>query len=152
VFDIRLLPEIPIEIDEGESLMWGNLQIGDFKETFVASLFDWTPGTYRRQWREAAERLVNGESKSAFVTSFVPPTHAGHFEWWKCYRVNEIVYVQNQLRFYEQLASPFHLDSLNDYVTDRSTVSEDDGSPISEWQMPVHWIRDFLIRSAREGD
>ena len=131
--------------------MWGNLQIGDFKERFVASLFDWTPEAYRQQWRDAAERLVNGESKSAFVTSFVPPTDGGHFEWWKCYGVGEIIYVQNQLRFYEQLTSPFHLDSLYDYVPDRETVSADDGSPISEWQIPKHWIRDFLIRDAGRG-
>jgi hypothetical protein len=138
-------------MDEGEPLVYGNLQIGDFRETFVASLLDWTPEAYRQQWREAAERLVNGESKSAFVTSFAPPTDAGHFEWWPCYGVYEIVYVQNQFRFYEQLASSFHLDSLYDYVADRKTVSEADGAPISEWQIPLHWIRDFLIRSAGEG-
>jgi hypothetical protein len=151
VFDIRLLPEIPIEMDEGQSLMWGSLQIADFREDFVVSLFDWTPVACRQQWREAAERLVKGEPKSAFVTSFVPPTDGSHFEWWTCYGVKEIVYVQNQLRFYEQLASPFNLDSLYDYVADRKTVSEDDGSPISEWQMPVQWMRDFLIQSAGEG-
>lgn len=70
---------------------------------------------------------------------------------WKCRDVNEIVYVQNQLRFYEQPASPFRLDSLYDYVADRKTVRENDGAPISEWQMPFHWIRDFLTRSAVDG-
>src|SRR5580658_2066531 len=108
---------MPIEIDEEESpMMYGGLQIGDFYENFMASLFEWTPEMYRQQWIDAAERLVNGESKSAFVTSFVPPTDSGNFWWWKCYRVDETVYVQNQLRFYDQLASPFHLDLLYDFV------------------------------------
>lgn len=148
MFDICLLPEIPIEMDEGEPLIWGTLQIGDFSERFVASLFEWSAERYRQQWAEAAQRLVDGDPKSAFVTSFLSPENAGHFEWWPCYKVNEIVFVQNQLRFYEQLTSPFRIDALYDYISDRKIVSEDGSSSVSEWQMPIRWIRDFLTRNA----
>jgi hypothetical protein len=149
MFDIRLSTETPDEVEVGAAV-YGQIQIGSFNETFIASLSDWPPDRYRRQWLEAAERLVTGESKSAFVSSFVSPRDGMYFVWWPCYRVGEIVYVQNQLRFYEQLPSPFHENALYNYVADRRTVSEDEGSPISEWELPLLSIRDFLNGSARE--
>jgi len=151
MFDIRFSKEIPDDLEDGVSLAYGQIQIGDFQEIFVASLFDWTKEAYCRQWLEAAERLVKGESKSAFVSSFVPPKNAHHFVWWPSYRIDEVVYVQNQLRFYEQLASPFEVASLYDFVVDRKRVSEDEGSPISEWELPIQWVRDFLIRVEGEN-
>jgi hypothetical protein len=101
------------------------VRIGDFNETFIASLTDWTPEQYRRQWQEAAQRLVDGGLKSAFVTSFLSPNKSFYFVWWPCYRSGEAVYVRNQLRFYDQMPSPFVVDALYDYVADRKTVSED---------------------------
>ena len=145
MFDIRLSTNTPDEADEAPAL-WGRIQIGSFTEDFIAYLSDWTPEQYRRQWLEAAGRLVSGESKSAFVTMFVSPKNGGHFEWWPCYRVGEIVYLQNQLRFYEQIASPFLIESLYEYVSDRKTISDDDGTPISEWEVPLRWILDFVNR------
>jgi hypothetical protein len=147
MFDIRLSSDAPAGPDDGVSAVYGRLQIGEFQETFVASLSHWCQSQYLQQWREAAQRLIDGEAKSAFVTSFVPPSHALHFVWWPCYLSDETVYVQNQLRFYEQLPSPFDVDSLYDYIEDRKTVSADDGALISEWQMPLEWLRDFLRRS-----
>jgi hypothetical protein len=146
MFDIRLTTNA---LDEpgAASALWGRIRIGSFTEDFIAYLCDWTPEHYRRQWLEAAQRLVNGESKSAFVTTFVSPKNGRHFEWWPCYRVGEIVYLQNQLRFYEQVASPFAVDSLYAYVSDRKTASDDDGTPISEWEVPLGWLRDFILNN-----
>lgn len=149
MFDICLSTETLSEVDEGPAL-YGQIQLGGFKEAFIASLSDWTPEQYRRQWLRAAERLVGGESKSAFVSSFLSPGKSDCFIWWPCYRVGEVVYVQNQWRFYEQLASPFDENLLYDYVADRRTVSDADGAPISEWEVPLHSIRDFMNRSAAE--
>jgi hypothetical protein len=145
-FDIRLSTDVLNEEGEAPAL-WGRIQIGSFIEDFIAYLCDWTPEQYRRQWLEAAERLVNGESKSAFVTMFVSPKNGGHFVWWPCYRVGEIVYLQNHLRFYEQIASPFAVESLYEYVSDRKTVSDNNVTPISEWEVPLGWIQDFVNRA-----
>jgi hypothetical protein len=145
-FDIRLSDEVPKEPEEGPFwALYGSIQIGEFEETFVASLLTWSPNRYEEQWREAAKRLVDGEPKSAFVTSFVPPQPGDYFEWWKCYLCGEIVRVQNQLRFYDQLPSSFTADALYDFIPDRKVFSEE-GSPISEWEVPLQSIREFLER------
>ncbi len=149
MFDIRLSTNALDEADAAPAL-WGRIQIGSFTEDFIAYLCDWTPDQYRRQWLESAERLVNGESKSAFVTMFVSPKNGGHFGWWPCYRVGEIVYLQNQLRFYEQITPPFAVELLYEYVSDRKTVSDDEGTPISEWEVPLGWLRDFVNRNLPE--
>ena len=147
MFDIRLSTDTPDEMNEGAAV-YGQIQLGDFKETYIASLSDWAPEQYRRQWLEAAKRLVGGEPKSAFVTSFVSPKHGRYFVWWPCYRVGDTVYIQNQLRFYEQIGSPFDDDRLYSYVADRQRVSEDNAAPISEWEVPLPLIRDFLSRAS----
>ncbi len=91
-----------------------------------------------------SSRLVDGASKSAFVTSFVPRSPGDFLVWWPCYLSGELVYVQNQLGFYDQLPADFAVDAIYDFVGDRQTVSKDDGAPISEWRMPLQWVRDFL--------
>jgi hypothetical protein len=142
VFDIGLTTEIPAELEEGTSAVYGSIQMGDFKEKFIAELSEWSPERYDQQWQEAAKRLVRGEAKSAFITSFLSPSKSFYFTWWPCYRVGETVYVQNQLRFYEQIPS-FAVERIYDYVVERKIVSKDDGTAISEWELPLEWIRDF---------
>jgi hypothetical protein len=61
------------------------------------------------------------------------------------------VYLQNQLRFYKQIRSPFLVDALYRYVADRKTVSDDDGEPISEWQLPLQSMREFLQRNRSQS-
>jgi CdiI N-terminal domain len=145
MFDNHLSSETLDEADVAPAL-WGRIQFGSFKEDFTAYLCDWPPEQHRRQWLEAAERLLNGESKSAFVTMFVSPKNGGHFEWWPCYRVGEVVYFQNQFLSYERIASPFAVESLYEYVSDRETLDDDGGVPISEWEVPLQWVRDFVGR------
>lgn len=146
IFDIRLSAEVPEEPEEGPSwALYGSIQIGEFKEIFVASFQAWSPTQYEEQWREAAKRLVDGETKSAFVTGFIPPSSGGGFEWWPCYLCGENVRFQNQLRFYDRLPSSFTEDDLYDFIDDREVLSEE-GSPISEWEISLQSIREFLDR------
>jgi hypothetical protein len=58
---------VDLHLERGGFVYWGTIQIGSFNEDFIAYLCDWTPEQYRRQWLEAANRLVKGESKSAFA-------------------------------------------------------------------------------------
>lgn len=144
MFDIRLTAEVPAELEAGVSAVYGSIQIGEFNETFVTSLAEWPPERYQLQWREAAQRLVKGAAKSAFVTSFLPPNKWLYFVWWPCYRIDENVYIQNQLRFDEQIPS-FAVEHLYDYIDDRKTVT-DDGEQISEWELPLESLRDYVNR------
>jgi hypothetical protein len=122
--------------------VYGRILIGDFSERFVASLADWSPADYETHWLESARRILSGQVRSAFVTSFVGPDKAPNLTWWPSYRVGDVVYVQNQLLFYQQLQQPFTPDRLYECVKERETVSED-GEEISEWEMPLNWLADF---------
>jgi hypothetical protein len=42
----------------------------------------------------------------------------------------------------------FAIERIFDQLADRRTVSEDDGSPIPEWALPLEWIRDFVKRKS----
>jgi hypothetical protein len=125
----------------------GFIQIGNFKEEFCIAMEPWSPGTYEKQWREGLERILDGEAKSAIVTSFTlpsdPPCPSDHYVWWPLYSNGEIVYVHNQLKFYEHLDADFDESKLYEYIDERTTVTED-GDQISEWHMPKEWIRKFL--------
>lgn len=141
MFDIELTTKIPA-LEEGESLVYGRIQIGDFVEDFVANLAEWSPAHYELQWREAAERLANGETKSAFVVSFTPEDCV---VWWPCYRIGETVFIQNHFLFYKRHPS-FSIEHMYEHVKDRETLSDDGVTPISEWELPLDWIRDFIKR------
>jgi len=47
--------------------------------------------------------------------------------------------------FMSRSLPPFMIESLYEYVSDRRTAS-DDGMPISEWEVPLRWIRAFVSR------
>jgi len=150
MFDICLSTEIVQDVDDGVSnAVYGSIAIGEFRETFIASLSTWSPTLYERQWQEAAQRLVNGESKSAFITFFVSPGAGNSFMWWPCYLSGEVIHVQNQLRFYDRLPRSFTIDALYDFVEDRKLVSDDGVTKLSEWQMPIEWMREFLRKHNR---
>ena len=143
IFDIRLTSEALEEHDECAPAVYGTIRLGDFVETFLAFLSDWSVEDYQRQWEEAAIRLVDGKTTSAFVTSFESPSRSNHFEWWPCYLLGDMVHFQNQLKFYEQVPD-FDIDKLYEFIGKRRTLSEDGVSPISEWQVPLSCVRRFL--------
>jgi hypothetical protein len=55
---------------------------------------------------------------------------------WKCY-------VQNHLRFYDQLGSNFSIADANRFLADRITMNEE-GNRISEWTVPFAEIAQFV--------
>jgi hypothetical protein len=144
MFDISLTTVHPEDPDDGvsEREVYGQIQIGDFSESFVASLAVWSPLQYEEQWREAAKRLVDGHLKSAFVTSYVAPNVIDW--WWPCYLSGETVYIHNQLCFSAELFSDFKIEALYDFVGDRKIVDDDRGEAISEWQVSLDSMREFL--------
>lgn len=149
MYDIRLTTEAA-DFAEGASAVYGSIRIGNFEEAFIASLDEWAPERYELQWLDGARRLVAGERTSAFVTSFLPPNKSPYFVWWPSYRIDETVYVQNQLRFYGQLNEQFDVGALYQYVPTRKTVN-DEGEKISEWSMPIEWLRAFVNRRDAYG-
>jgi len=145
VFTIEFISSEPELQDEGDDpwyALWGRVTLGDYWELFLASLSLWTRADYERQWREAATRLVAGETRSAFCTS------ALQF-WWVMWRDGSEIRVHEELLTPERLASvgAVHDTRRAPYELIRPYASvTDDGHPISEWRLSVTDIENFLRR------
>jgi hypothetical protein len=145
VFDIFLTCQLVEEPDRGFKAVYGQIQIGDFCETFVASLACWDQIQYAQHWASAVSRIMEGQERSALVTSFLEPSLSHHLVWWPMYRDRDVVYIQNQLLFFDQLAQPFSSKHLWDFVGERRQWSDDD-QKISEWALPIQSMEAYLLR------
>jgi hypothetical protein len=147
-FSINLLPEPVLDVDPGVTASYGEIEIGSFRERFVASLMYWRANDYKSHWDKALERIVYQSDTSCLITSIVDPSVASHLFWWPMYRVNDVIYIQNQILFFEHRSSPFNERECFSYVSGHRTLDED-GSRISEWSVPVEDIESFLRSDKR---
>jgi hypothetical protein len=131
------------QIAFGELAARGRITLGEFSEEFVAPLIFWTPDDYRKQWHEAAERILNGSERSCFVAAMRKSPLDGVIFLWPAYRDGDVVYVQHKLLLPEFVKGSF--DTSNPYaqVDERRTMSEE-GEQISEWRVSVEDIARFL--------
>jgi len=147
-FSIGLIPDpVPdhVELDPGVVACLGVIQIGSFHERFLASLMYWSTDDYKRHWKLAIERIIHSSNISCLITSMIDPSTGTHIFWWPMYRVNENVFIQNQILFFDQLDSPFN--ELNPFssVCARETINVN-GDVISEWSVRIDEIEEFWIK------
>jgi hypothetical protein len=128
---------------DGGVFALGSLSLGAFLEDFHASLSYWDRDRYLAQWREGLDRLVNGEIRSAVVTSMYDPRIADYIFWWPMYAIGDSIHLQNQILFLNDLGEPFDEAEPYRFVRERETISED-GQPISEWTVSLSDIETFL--------
>ena len=131
------------QIEFGELAARGRIALGDFAEEFVAPLVFWTVDDYRRQWDEAAERILDGSERSCFVAAMRESPLDGAIFLWPAYRDGEAVYIQHKLLLPELVKGGFDMLNLYAQVGERRTSSEE-GQLISEWQVSVEDIARFL--------
>jgi len=131
------------QIEFGELAARGRITLGEFSEEFVAPLVFWKADDYRRQWREAAERILDSGKRSCFVAAMRESPLDGAIFIWPAYRDGEAVYIQHKLLLPEMVKGS--IDSSNPYaqVAERRTVSEE-GELISEWRVSAGDIARFL--------
>jgi hypothetical protein len=130
-------------LDGSERFQVGEIQIGKFHETFVASLSYWNKLDYLMQWEVALTRIYSGNDKSCLITSMFDPSIANFIFLWVLYLDGSIVHVQNQILFLEELDKPFLEKNPYEFIRDRKTVS-DEGDKISEWDVDVNDIKTCL--------
>ena len=145
MFDISFLGTEPELQEEGWYGLTGRVSIGEYRESFLASLEVWSREQYEAQWLEAAARLVAGEERSAFFTSAFQ-------SWWAMWRQGALVHVHEELIVPQRFATlgptpdltraPYQL--LGPYAA----VGQD-GEPISEWQFSLDDVREYLRRRSR---
>src|SRR3954452_19436956 len=108
-FSIQFLDEplsYPYE-DRTSPAARGVLVLGAAREYFLSSLYEWSKECYESQWRHAIKTLLLKNGKAALITTYGSSGHATHLEWWPMYVVEDAVFVQDQLLFYDQLTEPF---------------------------------------------
>jgi len=142
-FSIRFLPEHVPESEVGNAAQYGEIQLRDYRETFVALISFWSPLDYTQHWSRSIRRLVNLRRESCLITSLYDPRITEIMHWWLLYPVGDDVFVQNALLVEQPTLSQF--DTRNPYksIPARSQVS-DEGEPVSEWLMSMKDFRDFL--------
>jgi hypothetical protein len=121
---------------------YGELAIGNHREGFCASLYEWSKEDYESQWRHAIRSLLEGKDRAALIVEYISPLASWKLESWPMYAVGETVYLQNHLLSYEQLTRPFSMQEPYTSLRDRKTINED-GNRISEWSVSFPEIEEF---------
>ena len=133
-------------VEFGEPARRGRITLGDFSEEFVAPLVFWSAEDYRKQWVEAAERIMNGQPCSCFVAAMRESLRGGPVFLWPAYKDGEVVFVQHRFLSPETVTGGFEPSNPYAQVGERRTLSED-GEPISEWQVSVEDMAGYLRRA-----
>jgi len=145
MFDIEFISDDPIfAAEEGWSGLWGRIWLGDIGERFVAPLVEWHRSDYEAQWIAGAQRLIDGESKSAFVVE------AGRLLW-TAWREDLDIHIQQRLLLDEHCSSTWTASAADlpyDLIGPRESLTED-GSSISEWAVTLNDLREFVRRRAQ---
>ena len=122
----------------------GRIVAGELDEGFASTLYEWSKRDYEVHWLQSLERLINGDTKIVLMTQYLDPAESLNLEWWALYRgEDDVVYVQNQLRFCDQLGKGFSVAEASKFLGERITVNED-GNRISEWEVPLSEIRLYV--------
>jgi len=129
MFDIRLLDNSE-RGREGQRL--GVIRIGDFAERFACHATGVPVEDLPARWLDALQSLVRGASSVALV-------HDPRFAW--------IVYREGADCFVQQSLA---LDGDSTRIPVRETTTEE-GDPISEWQVPLVAIEDYVRTQQRAG-
>lgn len=139
-FSIELLDEPDIE-----SGRLGLITIGSYLERFVAPIAYWDVIHYRRHWRQATTRIVQGSLTSALITSMYDPAVANFIYWWPMYRLGDTVHFQNHILFLNELQTPFDPNDPFRFVPERLVINSD-SEKISEWSTSIEDLVVFLTK------
>lgn len=110
----------------------GEIQIDDFKESFLPDLSYWSRADYERHWYRAAKAIDEG-LPVIFITSITDPASSHFFRAWACYPMEGELVFQEQILFLKELDRPFNLEKPHSNVLSYDSITED-GEQISEWR------------------
>src|SRR5215208_406119 len=101
-FSIQLLPKLVGGSELGKAGQYGEIELGDFRESFIAIIGYWSPDDYRRQWHQAITRLTAQRENACLITSLHDPYASDVLFWWLLYPEGETVTVQNAILLHRQ--------------------------------------------------
>jgi hypothetical protein len=107
----------------------GKITDADHSETFTASHVIWERKRYERQWREAADRVLDGRP-ACFVVDVASAHSEYRGECWSVWPDRDVAVVQNQLL----LGSKFDPDDPYAFLPAVPHRITGDGRRISTWR------------------
>ncbi len=142
-FSIKLLPDVVENIEEDIGFaVYGVITIGTFQEQFTTALSYWSVNDYEKHWKQALSRILYNANISCLITSMVDSNKHPFIFWWPMYRIENIIFIQNQILFFDQLLLKFNEQDPFSSVSERR-ILDDDENKISEWSVPVADIEIF---------
>ena len=138
MFDIAFIADEPVLEEEAWLSLCGRITLGDYSECFWAPLDPWRRADYERQWLDAAHRLLHEADRTGFFTQ-------AYWMWWTMWREGSRVFVHEEFIPPERYGGPYDGSVPYHIIGPRGTHS-DDGEMVSEWEISVDDIREFLGR------
>jgi hypothetical protein len=141
MFKLKFVSNEKFSTERNEKVALGKIALADFSENFESSLSFWKIEDYENQWIEAAKRITEYD-RTIFITNLDNPKTSNFIIWWKAWKIEEEIFVQNQLLFLNQLSDSFDVKNPYKFVGNR-TIKTEDGSHISEWKISLEDIQNF---------
>ena len=141
--DVRF-PKLP------KKIIMGKITIGEYYETFEASLSYWKKKDYYMQWYDGAKRITLGEEKSCIITAMYNPKWANFIIMWPIYNIGDDAVFQNNYLLLDELDGRF--DPLNPYkyINNKRSKTET-GHTIEEWRISIDELRKYCIKIENSG-
>lgn len=117
----------------------GYINMNGEMENIDVDLSFWGKDDYVSQWESALDQLVRGQNKTALITSLSDLETANFIIVWPMYRVDNIVYIQNQLLFLDDIRDKFSVEKIYDFISEREPDEE-----VSEWTVTIEDLQEFL--------
>jgi hypothetical protein len=142
LFDIAFITDTSEpQNDGGMNRLRGRTTLGAYTEEFLAPFGHWKRADYERQWVEAARRVLGPAGRAAFFTA------AFRF-WWAMWREGDVIFVHEELLTPERMAGVVDDGSVPYHLIENRRTHDEDGMPISEWQISAEDVRAFVKRHA----
>ncbi len=142
MFNLKFISTKNFSPERKEEVAIGEIRLGNFTENFESSLSFWRIEDYEKQWIEAAKRIFEFD-RTTFITDLDNPKTSNFITWWKAWKIEEEICVQNQLLLLNQLSDSFDIKNPYKFIGNRTTRTED-GDQISEWKISLEDIEIFL--------
>jgi hypothetical protein len=124
---------------DADMFSYGRLNLGEYSESFVASLSLWSKSDYEAHWHRSIKDILSGQTRRMLVTSIDRPETAEAYFYWPMWRVND------EVIFQERFVLPSDLEEEFDPVTPPiSLIGEYEITSFSEWRLPIADLETFV--------
>ncbi|MGE7990492.1 hypothetical protein ACQKPE_05480 [Pseudomonas sp. NPDC089554] len=128
-----------------EKVVACSIELGEEKERFFIPVEYWSREKYIEEWKRSFKQGFEACRHSALIVSMRNAEYLNFVAVWVLYFEADVVVVQNQIVFLDELVEGFDYNKINSYIGARESFNED-GEKISEWVVPLVDVIDCFQR------